>query len=160
MKKIPLTQGKFALVDDGDYEMLNQFKWFALKRPHTFYAARNIPGGKRQKTIYMHTVIMQTPKDMEVDHRDGNGLINQRYNLRVCTRSQNSQNLLPQGGTSKYKGVHWYKAGNRWQGHIRHNYKKIHLGYYTDEIEAARAYDEKAKELFGKFAHLNFPERG
>jgi hypothetical protein len=102
---------------------------------------------------------MDAPLDKIVDHKDGNGLNNQKNNLRLCSYSQNSQNSKrPSHNTSGYKGACWSKGSNKWQAYIKLNGKCIHLGYFTCLLKAARAYDLKAKELFGNFARLNFPE--
>ena len=85
MRLIKLSQGLSTMVDDKDFEALNEFKWFAQKVKNTFYAGRNMPRvNGRQKTAYMHREIMNTPAEMETDHRDRNGLNNQRENLRVA----------------------------------------------------------------------------
>ena len=100
MKEIPLTQGEVALVDDEDYEWLNQWRWYVLKARHTFYAVR-FDGGRTQS---MHREIMCNPVGKEVDHSDMDGLNNQRINLRIATRSQNHKNVNPYG-VSAYLGV-------------------------------------------------------
>jgi len=93
MKKIKLTKKQVALVDDSDYEELNRFKWHARKTVKTFYAERTFTiGNGKRKNVFMHRYIMQTPKGFDTDHIDGNGLNNQRSNLRVCTRSENLRN--------------------------------------------------------------------
>lgn len=164
MKRISLTQGQFALIDDSDFESLNRFKWQALKVKNTFYAARTcscIFGGKRH-TIRMHRQLMSTPFGTETDHRDHNGLNNQRSNLRICTRSQNQHNYQhdpKKKFSSRFKGVGWYKKYKKWQARICQNDKLIYLGYFDNEIEAAKAYDRKAIELFGDFAYLNFERK-
>jgi len=108
----------------------------------------------------MHRVIMNTPIHLEVDHVDHNTLNNQRYNLRNCSHCQNSKNQKShKDSTSKYKGV-FQKRPDRFQSHITQNGKIIHLGTYKTEEEAARAYDEAAKRLHGKFAYLNFKKTG
>jgi hypothetical protein len=159
MKRIPLTQGKYAIVDDGDYKWLSQWKWYAVKSYNTYYAVRAYSRSCR-KPIYMHKLILNPPDGFKSDHRNNNGLDNRRQNLRICTNSQNSQNKRAgQSGTSQYKGVYWHKQGKRkkrWVASIMTNYKPIHLGYFQNEIEAARAYDKEAKELFGEFAYTNF----
>ncbi len=156
MKRISLTQGKFALVDDEDFERINQYKWYAGKNKRTYYAGRHFCS---RTTIRMHRVIMNAPKGMEVDHRDGNGLNNCKGNLRFCTQSQNQQNQQAlQGGTSLYKGVSSHTKDKKWRACITLNSKTYYLGNFYNEIKAALAYDEKAKELFGEFAYLNFPE--
>lgn len=152
---IPLTQGLFALVDGEDYEQLSKHKWYAKKNRNTFYAVRMIY--KPKKTILMHRVIMNAQPREEIDHRTRYGLDNRKTNLRFCTHAQNLQNQQSQNGTSKYKGVCWHNRDKKWHTQIKHNGKNIHIGYFNNEIEAAKAYDRKAKELFGDFAYLNFP---
>ncbi len=162
MKRIKLSQGKFALVNNEDFDWLNKFKWFTLKYKQLYYAIRTIwkSDGKRY-TIRMHREIMQAQKGQEIDHRNGDGLDNQRVNLRFCTHAQNIQNSRKlKNCSSKYKGVCWYKRDKVWIAYIRPNRKQIHLGYYQKEIKAAEAYNRKASELFGEFANLNIiPER-
>ena len=92
--------------------------------------------------------------------RDGDGLDNRRCNLRVCTRSQNNMNERPRGGTSEFKGVSWDNAISKWRPRIKHNGKQCYLGIFTDEIDAALAYDEAARIYFGPFARANFPQTG
>lgn len=152
---IPLTQGKYAIVDTEDYEYLSQWKWQALEGIDTYYAVRKKKWGSRYKTLMMHRVILNTPLGMDTDHRNHNGLDNRKQNIRVCTRAENRQNQRPQKkGTSKYKGVR--RPKNKWLAEIRTHSKSIHLGSYEIEIDAAKAYDAKAKELFGEFACTNF----
>jgi hypothetical protein len=148
MKEIKLSQGKVAMVDDSDYDYLMKWKWCAQKSKQTFYAVRN-------PNIKMHRVIMCTPEDMQIDHINGNGLDNQKYNLRNCTPNQNRKNRKRRkNGTSKYKGVCYHRGGieaSAWA-----NNTKYIIGYFKTEEAAAMAYDEKAKELHGEFANLNF----
>ena len=158
MKKIPLTQGKFTLVDDEDFERASNYKWFRDRATYTSYATRNIGTRPNKSKQRMHRLIMQAKKGQQIDHINGNGLDNRRCNLRFCTNSQNQMNARPMGGSSKYKGVSWNKKGNKWYSAIRFNYKQIHLGVFVSETLAAKAYDSKAKELFGEFAYLNFPD--
>ena len=162
MKQIPLTQGQFALVDDEDFEYLNQFKWSARKSKNTYYALRNSCGknNKKRFIVFMHRVVLEL-NDLEIkgDHIDGNGLNNQRYNLRPSTNSENARNAKPSNNkSSKYKGVSLKKehSSKKWCARIKFNGKQIHIGYFECEIHAALAYDKKAKELFGEFAYLNF----
>lgn len=158
MKRIALTQGKFAIVDDGDYEQLNQHKWCAIKSGKRYYAMRSV--WKKGKSIFvlMHREILNVPKGVETDHINHNGIDNRKTNLRMCNRVQNRYNtkiLLDK--TSQYKGVSWRNRKRKWMAYIGFNYKTIYLGSFVNEIKAAQAYDQKAKELFGEFACLNFP---
>ena len=163
MKTIALTQSKVALVDDQDYAWLNQWKWCANKYKNKtriiWYALRAAPrkNGK-QRTILMHRVIAARTRITDVDHRDCDGLNNQRSNLRPATRRQNLHHQCKQPGrSSRFKGVYWYKQTNRWKAQITINGKRKHLGYFVNEEDAARAYDRAAVEAFGEFALLNFP---
>lgn len=157
MKEIQLTQGQIALVDDEDFEYLSAFKWFANKHRNTYYAGRQssrING--LQRTQLMHCIIMN---HKGIDHIDCNGLNNQKNNLRICTNSQNAMNRIPIKGTSsKYKGVSFHNRDKKWYSYIKKNQKLINLGTFINEVDAAKAYDKKAIELFGEFAHLNFKE--
>lgn len=153
MKEIYLSQGQIALVDDEYFEYLNGFKWYALKARNTFYAARKIWVSGKQKTILMHWEVMN---GKGIDHIDGNGLNNQKSNLRFCTQSENCMNTRKYANKSSlYKGVSFFKRDSNWRAQIMINRKEIHLGYFTSEVNAAKAYNEKAIELFGEFANLN-----
>jgi hypothetical protein len=160
MKKIPLSQfgknrGKyFALVDDEDFEYLNQWRWFAFKGKQTHYVHRNSMSGPNKKTIPMHRVIMKTPDNLIVDHKDHDGLNNQKSNPRNCTKYENHQNRRP-SGRSKYLGVNYDRMGGI-RAQIRVNKKLIHIGTFKTEEEAARARDIYSKKYFGEFANLNF----
>lgn len=147
MKKIALTQNKFALVDDEDYERLNQYKWYFS---HYGYAVR-------PRNIFMHRVILKLIKGQEGDHRDLNTLNNQKFNLRAATRSQNNANhSLQRNNTSGYKGVSFNKRIKRFVAYTKVAGKYIHLGLFDDPILAAKAYDLAAKKYFGEYARLNF----
>lgn len=154
MKKIPLTQGKFAIIDDEDFELVSQYKWRVCCRKNQKYAATEINNHK----VYMHRLILGINGVQEIDHINGNGLNNCRKNLRHCSRSQNNMNRHKSWGTSEYKGVSWYKQRKKWRAIIKYNKKYKHLGYFDSEIEAAKVYDNAALEHFGKFAQLNFPK--
>lgn len=162
MKKIDIStktyQDTFTLVDDRDYDRLAGHKWYVQKGKGLAYAVRADCSVSPPKKLLMHRVIMGDPVGMDVDHRHGNGLNNQRYNLRVCTHARNVMNCRkPDRNTSGYKGVSWVKNNNKWAARIRVNTKLKHLGLFTCLIKAAKAYDAAAKEYFGEFASLNFP---
>ncbi|MGA2680061.1 MAG: HNH endonuclease [Sedimentisphaerales bacterium] len=159
-RKIHLTEGKYALVDPGDFYWLNSFDWFTKKNSKSFYAVRmDNESAKWGKIVTMHRQIMGFPEGFVVDHRNLFGLDNRRSNLRIATRSQNNCNKIQDkiGCTSKYRGVHWVKMDKRWRAHIQFQGKFISLGYFKNEIAAARAYDEAARKYHGEFARLNFP---
>jgi hypothetical protein len=153
MKLIELTQDKFTQVDDSDFDYLNQWNWFAKKDGKKFYAARNHYENKKCKIILMHCVLMN---DKGIDHIDGDGLNNQKFNLRKANGSQNRANTPKIAGCSSvYKGVYWKKTNNKWASRIRFNNKEIYLGLFNNEVDAALAYNNKARELFGEFAQIN-----
>lgn len=161
MKEISLSQGKFAIVDDEDYEELSKYKWQVKKGWHTLYATRNIRTAIEHTNLLMHRAIMGDIKGVAYDHIDGNGLNNQRENLRLATKRENAQNRgFQKNSTSEHKGVSWDKINKKWRVNICRDGKCINIGRYTGMIEAARAYDRKAKEFFGEFARLNFTEEG
>ena len=157
---ILLTQGKVAIIDAEDYEWLSQWKWCATKdKADLYYAMRTIKrAAGRRTTVSMHREILRlNPGEIGIDHIDSNGLNNRKANLRLATPSQNNANGRSRKGRSQYKGVSWHKLAQKWRSRTKLNYKSYHLGYFVDEIEAACAYDAKAKELFGEYAKLNFP---
>ena len=161
MKQIPLTQGQFAIVDDADYDWLNQWKWYALKDRRTFYAVRNVRLPDRKRTVLkMHRQILGLERGdkSECDHKNNNGLDNRHDNIRVSTHRQNMCNQRPQKNSSSFfKGVSWHKATQKWQSRIRISRKKvIHLGVYANEMIAALIYDLYALKYFGEFAYTNF----
>ena len=161
MKEIPLTQGLFAQVDDKNYDWLMCYKWCAHKEGRVIYALGNIWDKelKKCKQIRMHRLIMNTPKNLEVDHIDHNGLNNQEHNMRNCSRRENgansrcmSDNLIGYKGVSKtLKG----KNKGCIKAFININGKQQHLGYFKNPIDAARAYNKAAKKEFGEYAYLN-----
>lgn len=154
MKQIPLTQGKIALVDDGDYEWLTQWKWRYSK---SGYAIRSI--WPECKTILMHRAIMNTPEGFEVDHIDHDGCNNQRSNLRNCSHAENTKNHLKhKNNKSGYNGVFWDKKNERWETRIRVDGRRIHLGRFESLEDAAKAFDKAALKYYGEFARLNLIE--
>lgn len=142
MKEIPLTRGLITLVDDDDFEWLNQYKWYAAPNHNTVYARKAVYNGKNDKTsVPMHRLILNTPKGFETDHIDGDGLNNQKSNLRIVTRRQNLQNQhrkIPK--TSKYPGVFWHKGDGAWRAKITINGVMKFLGNFSDEFAAHSAY--------------------
>lgn len=157
-KLIKLTQGKFAIVDDEDFEYLNQWKWHVSKKRNTYYAQRNVFAAKgKQKTILMHRLLIKPDKGFGTDHINRNGLDNRRENLRQCTRSQNAQNAkLRSDNTSGYKGVTYSKTNKGYVVFIRVKGKRKYLGCFNTATEAARIYDENALIYHGEFAMINF----
>jgi len=159
MRMIPLTQGQYAIVDDANYEALNKHKWCAAKMHGKYYAIRGVRNDSKTRTVYLHREILQPAVGQEIDHINGNPLDNRDNNLRLCTSAQNHMNQRPRGGSSQFKGVTWHKRNKKWQAEIQHNGKSYWLSAFADETDAARAYDKAAREHFGEFARLNFPER-
>lgn len=145
----------WALVDDEDFEELNQYTWCVMEARNVFYAVRrrlNL-NGKWVMTL-MHTQLMQTPKGKDTDHIDGSGLNNQRNNLRICTRSQNIMNQGKQSGnTSGFKGVTQHRASRKWFASITVNKKQIYLGRFQTPELASEAYIEACKKHHGEFAN-------
>lgn len=154
MKKIPMKTGKFALVDDQDYEFVSGYNWYEQKCGHSkdnSYAYARVPmTGAR---VAMHRMILEAQKGQQIDHINGDGLDNRRANLRFATQSQNLASA--RNHKNKYRGVHWNKNLGKWQANIQVNKKLHYLGVFTDDKEAARAYNEAAKEHFGEFAWQN-----
>ena len=167
MKHINLTQNEKTIIDDEDYDFISQYRWHA----HNGYADRKIRNFRNEEKVqHMHREIMrrQLQRDLmqveEVDHINGNTFDNRRCNLRIATRLQNCANRTKQKTykgkktTSKYKGVSWHRVTQKWRADIRVQTKRLWLGIFEDEIEAAQAYDQAAKKYFGEFAKLNFKE--
>lgn len=154
IRYIPLTRGLYAIVDTADYEWLSQYRWCVLGGGDRPYACRRENG----RTIYMHREIMQAPAGMCVDHIEGFTLDNRRANLRTCTVAENARNRKGNSGRTLFKGVTYQKHANKYKASIGCEGAPRHIGYYDDPVEAAKAYDRKALELFGEFARLNFPE--
>ena len=156
MKKILLTHNKTAIIDDEDYPLVSQYKWYASRGRNTWYAQTSIKG----TTVLMHRLILGLVlgDKIQTDHINHNGLNNCRKNIRKCTHTQNHRNRQPnKKGTSIYKGICWDINKKKWRSQLTIFNCNHYLGLFEFEIDAARAYDIKAKELFGDFAFLNFP---
>lgn len=153
MRYIKLTQGKYAIVDDDDFLLLNSVKWCLVAGG--VYAGRKY----HNKTQYMHVAIAKIhdgflTTDSVVDHINGNQLDNRKSNLRVCTQAENTRNRKAQNVTSKYKGVGFDKKAGKWRARIRDNYKHIFLGYFDYPEDAAIAYENAARLRHGEFASI------
>jgi hypothetical protein len=155
MKEIPLTQGQVALVDDEDYEKVSQYNWFAEKSRNTYYALSH-PGYKNRIKVRMHRLVMDCSEGMFVDHIDGNGLNNQKSNLRICTHRQNTQNKHIEK-TSIYPGVHWVNKLQKWQAHIQLSGKIVYLGVFKNEIDAFRAYYDEVLKIGEEVMGFSYP---
>ena len=149
MKKIKLTQGKYALVDDEDYMRVNIFRWHLMSRG---YAARDMG----RKKILMHRFILGVVTNMYVDHINGDGLDNRKENLRFATQRQNLGNSRRRvDNKTGFKGVHYYKRDCSYKATIKAAGRNKHLGYFKTAEEAALAYNRAAIEIFGEFAQIN-----
>jgi hypothetical protein len=159
-RRIPLTDGKYTIVDPPDYYRFNSLDWCARKCPSgVFYAVKFNNTGVGPEIIALHRLIMGSPEGMLVDHSNGAGLDNRTANLRLATRAQNCCNKKKRKNTSsKYMGVYYAKDTGKWRAKIKHNKKTFHLGRFVNEIDAAKAYDQAALKYHKEFARLNFPE--
>ena len=157
---IQLTKGYFVLVDRADYEIFGGLNWTALVVARTVYAYCTRRLEDRPKNVLLHRAIMNAPDGMEVDHCDGNGLNCRRENLRICSLRDNHCNVQKSATqtSSRFKGVCWDRARNRWHARVKVHQVTKFLGRFGSEEEAAHAYDKAAKSFFGEFARLNFAE--
>ena len=146
-----------TIVDDEDFDIFNKYRWFLHSSGYSCrkenYYFNNI---RRTHTIYLHREIINCPKNKFVDHINHETLDNRKENLRVVTNQENHMNGCKRNGTSsKYKGVYKHTHANKWQAQLTFNQQLFYLGIFNSEVEAAKAYNEKAKELFGDYAKLN-----
>lgn len=169
MKEIKLSGkyalGRVALVDDEDFDLVKQYSWRVLKHKSNTYAVAHVG----PKTVLLHRFIMKPEGKLIVDHKDGDTLNCQKWNMRLCTRPQNNKNSSKRRTKKigQYKGVHYWPQWNKrainpnkpWQARIVVDRKTIELGLFEREDDAARAYDAAAKVYFGEFARCNFPEQ-
>jgi hypothetical protein len=162
-RRIYLDEGLWTIVDSQDYYRFGCFKWYLTAKDGKFYAVRNLTvDNTKTKMISMHREIINAPKGLLVDHKNTDSLDNRRENLRLATRSQNMQNMKKKNkdkATSRFIGIWFDKSAGNWPSKITVNGKKIHLGRFHNEIDAARAYDRAAIKYRGEFARLNFPEK-
>jgi hypothetical protein len=159
-RKICLGQGHYTIVDPDVYYLVRNFIWWLHANGSGLYAARTeITPDLNARIIYMHREIMQTPDDLVVDHRNNNSLDNRMANMRNVTQAENMRNRRKRKNTSSpYIGVSLRKKTGRFDANIRYDGKKICLGSFANEIDAARAYDAAAKKYFGDLIRLNFPD--
>lgn len=148
---------KTVLFDDEDYNIVTQYKtWILHKRNDTFYVYAQINCKSKRMKIYMHRLVMHFPERKDVDHKDGDGLNNQKLNLRAATRSQNlsNQKIRPKN-TTGFKGVNFDRRTNNYFALLLVNRKRKTKCGFTNPIDAAKAYNELAAKHFGEFANLN-----
>lgn len=156
VKYIRISDGTDVLVDDGDYEYLMQWKWSAQSSKHGYAMRGEHIGNRKYKFFLMHRVIIGANPGECVDHINGNARDNQRCNLRIATRQQNSTNVgLRINNKSGYKGVRYDKRRGYWYAEIKKDYRSRYLGSFDNKHDAARAYNAAAIELHGEFANLN-----
>ena len=152
--EIPLKHGQRTIIDDEDAEKVAPYSWCATwhQNTRTWRVVARVTG----RHTLLHRLIMDAPAGVQVDHINGDPLDNRRSNLRLCNNQQNHANMGKRSNTtSQYKGVCWFKPARKWSARIKVNYKSISLGYFDNEIDAARAYNEAATQYFGEFARLN-----
>lgn len=146
-----LTKGAVTQVDHNTYYAVYGYKWHLTSHG---YAARSERCCGKKKMIYLHRHILGAKKGQQVDHINGDKLDNRKENLRIVSSSQNLQNKK-YGGSSKFKGVHYRKDVKSWRVTIQVDGKTKHIGYFKDELEAAKAYDRVAKTIYGEGPWLN-----
>jgi HNH endonuclease/AP2 domain len=159
-RRIYLGEGKWTLLDVKDYYRLRIFKWIIYGNGTNLYAVRHqLIEPNKTKTVYMHREIMNPPAGLVVDHRNCDGLDNRKDNLRFATHAQNTRNRRKKkNASSQFLGVYFNKEKSTWDSQIMHNGKKIWVGRFKTEIDAARAYDAAALKYHKEFARLNFPK--
>ena len=156
MKRIPLTQNEFALVDNEDFKMISKHKWYCVRNKGNNYARRNVGVKPNRSSIEMHRVVLKCPNGMVIDHINGNSLDNRKKNLRVCTQAENTRNRIQRRSCkNKFKGITFHKHSKVWHAQICINYNNIYLGSFKNQKSAAIAYDAYAKRIHKQFARTN-----
>lgn len=162
-RRIPLSDGRFALVDDADHPWLSGFRWHCQNTPsghkYAYRYAKPNEGHPKGKRLLMHRELLgltRAPRTVHVDHANDDTLDNRRANIRACNAALNqAASRIGRAGTSRYRGVYWDESRGKWRASVRCNGRTYHLGRFATEREAAGAYDGAARELFGEFARLN-----
>lgn len=151
---VKLSRGQVAIIDPDDASLILPHRWTFLNAGRG-YAMRSYTQDGKKIYQLMHRLIVAAPFELEVDHKNGDSLDNRRVNLRICTHKNNRGNTRKhKDNTSGFKGVSWHKGAQKWSAQV----KSIYLGLFDNCLAAARAYDEAAKQVFGPYANLNFPE--
>jgi hypothetical protein len=152
----PKYPNTFALVDDEDFERINQISWRAVLDRRVLYATHDGDAG-RSSVMFMHRLVLNAPDGTLIDHINRDGLDNRKENLRFCSHIQNGRNRVKANGpsTSKYKGVYFSSTVQKYRAELRINGRKVYLGTFSDEVLAAQAYNDGAIKYFGEFARPN-----
>ncbi len=151
MRKIALTKGYSALVDEMDFEVLSRWKW----QYASGYAVHSTHASGHSVQLKMHRFLTEAKRGEIVDHIDGDRLNNCRANLRIVSSSVNAQNRMNEAHLENFKGVYFCRQKEKYVSSITVNGHKKTLGYFDDPIQAALAYDVAAVEWFGKDAATN-----
>lgn len=154
IKKIPLTQGKYAIINEEDFDLVSKYKWHFFARK---YAGRDYIENGKKKKMSMHRLITNFPIGCEIDHINGNGLDNRRSNLRISTHKENICNraFLNKNNTTGYRGVTWSKEKNKYAAQITVDYRHKCLGYFDRAIDAAKMVNGALVKYHKNFACLN-----
>ena len=161
--KIVQIQGYSVMIDDEDYSIVQQHKWYvdsAIKRGKVYFFYNDCyckPDGQRSTHhMFLHRIIMHTPTGLVTDHIDGNTLNCQKSNMRICTQDENNKNIkMPKTNTSGYKGVSWHKGHKKWRADIHVKGHQISLGIYDSPEDAYKVYCEAKKKYHGPYGRIN-----